>query len=586
MLDLPKQSGIVGGLEFWKPAGRLVHEERLQAKVCALLKRPYLELRAPPTEDLNDADPFAGVRVWRFPQWFVASYERHFGEKEQWRTRPLVHWRQLVRGRYIADNKKPFSVVPIRFVQACINGHLSDINWREFVHQGGQPCQMPLWLDERGTSGDFAEIFVRCECKQSRSLATALPSEDLKHPLGLCNGDRPWLGPNSNEKCRGPDSGPHANRLLIRSATNAYFAQTLSVIHIPDADDGLRKAVDQVWEDSLQYVEKKEQLKYELKKAKVHALLENIPADKVWSEIQRRKSGNAATEKSIKELELETFLSQPEELGQDVPSLDFFARSLPLSGFRDPIMKTVERLVLVHRLREVVTQVGFTRYESIGTDIDGELSLDVRVADLADDLKWVPTVENFGEGFFLAFKRDLVDQWAERAAVKERTEQLAAGFDVWKKRHPGSKVTFPGPRYVMLHSLSHMLMTAVALECGYGQSAIRERIYVGDAGYGLLILTGGSGAEGTLGGLVQAGRRVDRHLRAALEHGKLCSNDPVCAQHRPDDVFEERFLHGAACHGCMFIAEPSCERFNSYLDRALVVPTVDGADMAFFAERE
>ena len=64
---------------------------------------------------------------------------------------------------------------------------------------------------------------------------------------------------------------------------------------------------------------------------------------------------------------------------------------------------------------------------------------------------------------------------------------------------------------------------------------------------------------------------------------ELCSNDPVCAQHRPDQLHEGRHLHGAACHGCLLIAEPSCERHNELLDRAFVVPTVDTADLAFFA---
>ena len=51
MLDLPEQSVVVSGLDFWKPAGRQVHEERLEAKVRGLLKRSYLTLRAPPTEE-------------------------------------------------------------------------------------------------------------------------------------------------------------------------------------------------------------------------------------------------------------------------------------------------------------------------------------------------------------------------------------------------------------------------------------------------------------------------------------------------------------------------------------------------------
>src|SRR5580693_4458814 len=63
-----------------------------------------------------------------------------------------------------------------------------------------------------------------------------------------------------------------------------------------------------------------------------------------------------------------------------------------------------------------------------------------------------------------------------------------------------------------------------------------------------------------------------------------CSNDPVCAQHRPDHVHEERFLHGAACHGCLLGSEPSCEWSNEVLDRALVVDTVEDSGAAFFGE--
>src|SRR5580704_17625477 len=64
------------------------------------------------------------------------------------------------------------------------------------------------------------------------------------------------------------------------------------------------------------------------------------------------------------------------------------------------------------------------------------------------------------------------------------------------------------------------------LECGYSASAIRERIYAGDAGYGILLHTGTPDSEGTLGGLVHVGRRIEEHLRSAIELGRLCSNDP------------------------------------------------------------
>jgi hypothetical protein len=122
------------------------------------------------------------------------------------------------------------------------------------------------------------------------------------------------------------------------------------------------------------------------------------------------------------------------------------------------------------------------------------------------------------------------------------------------------------------------------LWAGYSASSIRERIYsdFGSSRYGILLFTGSSDAEGTLGGLVGEGRHMYSHLTEALEMAALCSNDPICAQHSPDDGMEQRWLHGAACHGCALIAETSCEMRNEYLDRALVVPALGVPGAAYF----
>ena len=128
-----------------------------------------------------------------------------------------------------------------------------------------------------------------------------------------------------------------------------------------------------------------------------------------------------------------------------------------------------------------------------------------------------------------------------------------------------------------------MLITTISLECGYPASSIRERIYAfSDVGYGILLYTGSPDSEGTLGGLIQEGRRIHEHMRHALTRAELCSNDPVCSQHQPDNLHERRFLHGAACHGCLLIAETSCEQNNDYLDRSLVVSTVEDRGVEFF----
>lgn len=112
---------------------------------------------------------------------------------------------------------------------------------------------------------------VRCECGARRDLVAA--SKRPEAALGYCTGQRPWLGRASQEKCGGADGKAYANWLLVRSASNSYFPQLLSVISIPDPDEQLRKAVDLVWND-LEVVDTPDELKYERKKAKVKAALE------------------------------------------------------------------------------------------------------------------------------------------------------------------------------------------------------------------------------------------------------------------------------------------------------------------------
>jgi len=248
----------------------------------------------------------------------------------------------------------------------------------------------------------------------------------------------------------------------------------------------------------------------------------------------------------------------------------------------DPLLAPVSRVVMIHRLREVVAQVGFTRFDAPSTDEKGELDLGVERAMLDIDITWLPAIENRGEGIFIQIDRGRIEEWIQRATVIDRASELQAGFNAWKAERPGSHRLFPGAAYVMLHSLSHLLLSAIALDCGYPASSLRERVFAFDGRFGILIHTGSADADGTLGGLVEEGRRIGYHLEKAREAAQLCSNDPVCADHRADDINEHRFLHGAACHGCLLIAETSCEQRNDLLDRALVFPTVATPQASFF----
>lgn len=571
LIDLPKHSGIIGGLESWPKSSELdeVVEPRLSHKLEIMTGVKHPRLYAPPPDSSDPQAPARGIGVWRFPEWFVVREEALEGDQQ--RSRRLVHRKQLdPKGRFELRQ-----VVATRFVRACPKGHVDDLDWRRFVHGPDEGCRQPLWLDERGTSGDLAELAVRCECKKSRSLheATVL---DVK-PLGTCSGERPWLGRGSREDCNLP------SRLLIRTASNSYFSQVVSVLSLPDRGTVLEKVVRGSWDD-FQIADSAVDLATLKKKPKLATKLERFSDEEVLAAVSAVKTGRSG-DRPVKVVELEAILAAPEGYGDDVPiDRDFHARRLPDRAWRRTRrFDGIEAVVQLHRLREVMALVGFTRFEAQTPDIQGEYETDVERAQIAAEPIWFPAVENRGEGVFIQLRAQSVHDWLARPAVLERLTDLMGGHKRWSEDRR-SKRLFPGGPYILLHTLSHLLLQSLSMRCGYPASSIRERIYVGlESGpYGLLLFTGSPDADGTLGGLVQEARHIEDHLARALRMSALCSNDPICSQHTPAHAMEARWLQGAACHGCALVAETSCEMRNDYLDRALVIPVLGLTDAAFF----
>jgi hypothetical protein len=568
-IDLPEMSVVIGGLDWWKGYEReRIIEPRLEEKVAHVLGVPRITLYSPPSEPEAHDVRVAGIPVDVFPRWFVADVEERRGQS---RSRPLVHANSVSNGKYEYERRK-VAVTPVRFVQACNNGHLADIEWREFTHGGRSACQRPLWIDEYGTSGDLTDGLVRCECGLQRPLAQAT----IGRALGQCKGQRPWLP--QGEQCRGPNGQPEMMRLLIRTASNAYFPQKLSVLSLPERGDRIRSAVKAQW-STLKDADGVEKVAlFRTLLTDVRTAFARIDDATLFEFIVAEREGRVPARRPIKVDEFEELTRASDSLGEDRPDGTFYARRLPLVQPQHGLLSGVDRVVLVHRLREVTAQVGFTRFEAVVPDVQGELDLNVRRAAIAMEPTWMPAIETRGEGVFISFRKEVIDEWVARPQVRAREQAFAQSLGLLNE--PGMRAV----TYVMLHSLAHLLITAVALDCGYNTSSIRERIYVGTQGCGILLYTGTSDAEGTLGGLVQAGRRIGEYLRLALELGRLCANDPVCAQRSPDSQHNDQKALGAACHGCLLISETCCERRNEYLDRSLVVATVLNSGCEFFRD--
>lgn len=588
MLDLVDGAVLVSGLEKWRYGNQESHHKIRDDRLLAALRMRLpddMELdseapfRLPPEGNDDDARYDSGLHVLRFPFWFVCQGARcgqlvALNGLERKATR-LVHR---------CSRNQTGSVVPVRFVATCRRGHLQDFPWVPFVHRNFDGhCRRPRLKLFEGVAGDFSQIRVCCaSCKTSTRLSSAF-APDFAFS---CSGRRPWLGPDGQEEC------DEKIRLLVRTASHAYFPQVVSALTIRERQREIEKQVRKYW-DTLQ-VANRDNLPSFRDIPKIREALEPYENEEVLEVVRSLQQGKTLTE-PLRTAEFRQLVQQPLESPGDLPSADddFFARE---SARTEDWPAEVERVVLIHKLREVRVQIGFTRLEPITADLEGEFDLGVETQRLSLSQPWLPATEVWGEGVFLQLDEETVRSWERRSAVRERAAKLEAAYEAWHRermdRPPSEEdwkpPPFPGVRFYLLHTLAHLLLNAISLECGYAAAAIRERIYCSLPDpeepfmAGLLLSTGTTGTEGTLGGLVEQGRRLDEHLQHALDLGRLCSNDPVCADHEPEDL-DERFLEGAACHGCLYIAESSCERFNRYLDRALVVPTLgNDPEMAFF----
>lgn len=593
MVDLVDRAVVIGGLEHWgygKDGYVALDDARLRRSLIPRLKAldPDLDLardgyfRMPPAGEMRDPFVGIGVRALEFPRWFVCQGCRRLARaSDQFENKNG-------RYRHECSKNKVSSAVPVRFVASCKRGHLSDFPWIPFAHvdhEGGSCDRPELYLEENAL-GDISRIIVRCrncDAKTPMSRGTVLPYK--------CNGDRPWLGGRAtNEAC------DQDFELLVRTASHAYFAQVVSALRLPDpAPEPLRVRLrdKEVWK-TVQNVTSAEELVMLTKLiAHVSSALQGYSTEKVLAAIKAEAAaGDATAERPLRSAEYDRLINAPLEQAGIVPDAGVQFAAYRVPKHRLDLPAGFQGLVVVPELREVRVQVSFSRFDSIGANLQGEYEFEGRAVKPAvltlptGNQKWLPAAEIRGEGVFVELDEEAIRAWEKRPAVIQRAEQLLRAYEV------DAKGPFPGVRFYLLHSLSHLLLTAVSLECGYAASSIRERIYCGQAEIdgpnmaGVMLTTGTTGSEGTLGGLVEEGRRIRHHLREAWDLGRLCSNDPVCAAHDPSSGSSDRRTEGAACHGCLYIAECSCEQFNHFLDRALVVPTIgNDPELAFLRER-
>jgi hypothetical protein len=586
LLDLPNTSALILGLDDWDTRYCTeISEERLlgaiQRRFGAQLKKLYL----PPIDfDRDNRDPTApaiGVPVAPFPRWLrcplcdtLATIDSAIFQLVQDRWRPD-------RTRYVhasCTNASNPTALPVRFLLACREGHLTDFPWVEYVHQQNAPCKPSrLTLREFGAAGDASDIIVKClECKAERRMADAFDHDTFQIN---CSGHHPHL--------RKVEGGcEEIARTILLGASNSWFPMVMSALSLPSkATDKLALLVAEQW-TVLKDIPSLEVARFVTAASRMPSLVD-FTAEQIWAAIEtRRQVGNQwdGAEADLKVAEWEVLTQNP----PPTPTKDFRVTRVPApTGFG----QFFEETILLELLREVRALLAFTRIESKGDFADADYVDDERQTPLSrQSSTWLPASEVRGEGIFLRIKEEALQSWEQKPAVRQLEQEFFAAHKQWRrmrKQNP-PEASFPSIRFVLLHSLSHALMRQIALECGYTAASVRERLYCRTTGQengpmaGILIYTAASDSEGTLGGLVQLGQPVTlgRQLQHALESMRICGSDPLCAEHSP--VPDGRCVHGACCHACLFAPETSCERGNRFLDRTTLVGTFAAKAAEFF----
>lgn len=512
----------------------------------------------------------------------------------------------------MAAHRRP-RLQQVRFLVMCERGHAQDFPWREWVHSAVEPvCDGTLTL--RVLSGaSLTAITISCEaCGSKRNLGGIMSARpdgttDLSRLLEAgkrfgCRGHQPWLG--------GTEVGCTADiRATLRSATNLHFARIRSAIFLPPeavVGPAVERLVEAIWhrrdvDPKFRFVDDtlRQTGLADAREQNLSVVLEGL-GEAGWQPNQIRQALSVVNERlaaqpgaparDSRASELTFRREEFEVLMQNAETDELVIRTVSLAEYQEKVRGVelstlLERVSLVHKLRETRAYFGFSRVRPDESITVG----DARRALSRQDETWLPATLVRGEGIFLQLREDVLQAWEQTVTeLGHLTRMQRAFLRLHRDRRVSDGMEF-SPRLVLLHTLAHVLINRLVYDCGYSSASLRERIYSssvdGRRMAGLLIYTAAGDSEGTMGGLVEMGRpgRLEPVLRRAVEAAQWCSLDPVCMEVGHAQGQGPDSCNLAACHSCALVPETSCELFNRFLDRTLLVGNMDFPALGFFS---
>lgn len=593
---------VTAGLDDWFTSrdGEPLEKEQIkrvkivEPRLAAKLNVDHFRL--PPSE----ADEFAeghkkpSIPAYRFPTWFKCGCGKLIQGSPDLTTSPKCS--KCDADRNVA-RKKP----QIRFIAACDHGHLQEFPWLEWVHKSrnySEECAKSLTLSASG-GATLSDIRLRCECCGKFRDLTGVTSGELPKTAEengssvltsvifegedelTCDGKCVWHGPDHNSNhCGRPLRG------ILFNATNLHYSVTASAIKIPDLLRTDRIPLDEVIKADLDLDSAlRLGIEYEVQPAKLlsklrdkddYARLTDYDDVELLTFLKKKAAGEPIPEQAVQPIENEEFhvfcQAKEQRDGELVMVKKSITADLPL------ISGIFSSIVAIEQLKETIAFEGFSRFLG-GRPKHGAPSFNDllwRIPPTEEKKKWLPAVQQTGEGIFLEFNVEKIEQWRRTSAVQNHFETLMQNQRRSIQKRGESVDDMKGPEYVLIHTFSHLLINRLIFECGYGSASLKERIYAdftrAEKVAGLLVYTSSGDSEGSMGGLVKLSdpKTLERIIENAINEAQWCSADPVCKE-ATETGSGPNSLNYAACHSCAMLPETCCESFNSLLDRSVFI---------------
>ena len=581
--DLLGESFVACDTSMWKASGNHIVLERLSEDL------EVNGFRSAPT----DIDLF---RAWtsrvpyaRFPQWLFCS-----------RCRRMKFWQRREEQpgeapRCSFDKCGAAQLVPMRFIVVCENGHMDEVPWHLWAHLGSQHSEPQSEVERCGSrdlsfefraglGAGLASLRIRCNaCGSSRALTGISQKDSLKQfPFAIrCSGKQPWQHSDWAGPCE------LTPQIVQRGSSNVCFAVIESALDIPPeshygSDAALRRKL--INSEEFRIVVKNPHSRFTKGSLRSIAGKLETNEERILDLAIRSLEGSVRKERTKvdrgHDLATGEWLAFQEDRGNQDDRDHFVTRVVKLIADEEHvnadshrmISALLSRVVVATRLREVRALRGFSRLRPdnqrspLGKMLSPSLG--------REDIDWLPAVEVFGEGIFMALDESAVREWERGAEVVAAARQLESRRErsLFGTRL-GITVT---PRFVLLHTFAHVLIHQLAFDCGYAAPSLCERIYASPPERGrtpqagILVYTAAGDSEGTLGGLVRRGEppRLRDTLIRALANAAWCSADPLCLESDGQGLDS---LNVGACHACTLASETSCAHFNMLLDRRFLI---------------